>query len=53
MAVATADDIAAALVSADLSRIAENAGQAIKSASAQTDVLAADVLDLFDRTTAT
>ncbi|WP_110278309.1 glycosyltransferase N-terminal domain-containing protein [Loktanella sp. PT4BL] len=53
IAVATADDIAAALVSADLSRIAENAGQAIKSASAQTDVLAADVLDLFDRTTAT
>jgi 3-deoxy-D-manno-octulosonic-acid transferase len=53
IAVATADDIAKALVSGDLPRIAENAGQAIKSASAQTDVLAADVLDLFDRTSAT
>lgn len=53
VAVATADDIADALVSGDLPRIAENAGRAIKIASTQTDALAVDLLDLFDRSTAT
>ncbi|SIT91745.1 3-deoxy-D-manno-octulosonic-acid transferase [Yoonia rosea] len=53
IAVATADDIAKALVSGDLPRIAENAGRAIKIASTQTDALAADLLGLFDCTTET
>ena len=48
--VAMADDITAALLSGDMPRIAENATTAIKAASAQTDLLAADVLALFDRT---
>lgn len=53
IAVANADDIAAALMTADLPRIAENAGHAIRTASAQTDALTADLLELFDRSTAT
>ncbi|KQI71204.1 3-deoxy-D-manno-octulosonic acid transferase [Loktanella sp. 5RATIMAR09] len=53
IAVTTVDDIAAAVISGDLPQIAENAGQAIRTASAHTDALAADLLDLFDRTRAT
>ncbi len=52
IAVATADDITAALLSGDLPAVAQNAGAAIKTASAQTDALAADLLEMFDRASA-
>ena len=52
IAVTTADDITAALMSKDLPRITKNASAAIKTASAQTDALAADLLAIFDRTKA-
>jgi 3-deoxy-D-manno-octulosonic-acid transferase len=52
IAVATADDITAALLSGDLPAVAQNAGVAIKTASAQTDALAADLLEMFDRASA-
>ena len=52
IAVATADDITAAFLSGDLPAVAQNAGVAIKTASAQTDALAADLLEMFDRASA-
>ncbi|WP_342070125.1 3-deoxy-D-manno-octulosonic acid transferase [Yoonia algicola] len=50
MQVATAGDITTALLSGDLPETAKNASKAIKSASAQTDALAADLLAVFERT---